>query len=798
MRNINWKLFLKHFSAILIFVLISVIYFSPILEGKKIFQSDSVQFSGMSKEISDHREQYNEDPLWTNSMFGGMPAYQISVQSEFNLVKKFYRLFQLYLPHPINLLFLYMLGFYFLIISLRIDYRLAIIGAISFGFSSYFFIIIEAGHNTKAHSIAYIAPIIASVLMVYRGKLILGSTLTALFTALMINANHLQITYYLVMLLVVLGLTYLFKSIKEKKIPLFLKQSVFLIIAALFGSLTNSSKLFSTIEYGKETIRGKSELTVNKEVKTSGLDKDYATQWSYGKVESFTLLIPNFHGGASGGSLTTDSETYRLFKNSQQASQAKEIIKQLPLYWGSQPFTSGPVYSGAICCFLFVLGLFLINSYYRIWIVIVFLLMLALSWGKNFMPLTDFFLNYIPGYNKFRAVSTTLVIVEFLIPLLGVLALDKVIKEGKTQKVLKSLYYSFGITAGLCLIFAIFSTTFFDFQSANDVNYGEQLSNALVIDRASIFQSDSIRSFVFISLSFITLWLYLTKKFKSTPLYFIIGMLILFDMWGVNSRYLNEDNFRENKIISQPFKPTYADKQIFLDNDPNFRVFNTTVSTFQDASTSYFHKSIGGYHGAKLRRYQELIDLYISKGNMSVLNMLNTKYFIVKSDNGPRAQLNNNALGNAWFVNKITKAENSDNEIEMLGKLNLTSQAVVDKRYTVPELIEYDSLSTINLTSYKANHITYESSTSVNQFAVFSEIYYDKGWNAYVDGKLTNHVRCNYVLRGLEVPEGNHRIEFKFEPSTYYLGEKVSLASSSLLVLLLLFVGFKEWKSLSK
>ena len=793
MRNINWKFILKHFSAILIFVLISVIYFSPILEGKKIYQNDKVQYRGMSKEIFDHREQYEEDPLWTNSMFGGMPAYQISVESEGNLVKKFYRIFQLYLPHPIGILFLYLFGFYFLIISLEIDYRLAIIGAISFGFSSYFFIIIEAGHNTKAHSIGYLAPILASVLMVYRGKLFLGASLTALFSALMINANHLQITYYLVILLLVVGVVHLIKAINEKKFSLFLKQSVFLIVAGLLGSLTSSSKLLSTIEYGEQSIRGKSELTSNEEVKTTRLDKDYATAWSYGLSESFTLLIPNFHGGASNGALGTNSKTYELVKNNPQANQ---IIKQLPLYWGSQPFTSGPVYAGAVCCFLFVLGFFVINSYTRIWISIVFLLMLALSWGKNFMPLTAFFLNYIPGYNKFRAVSTTLVIVELLIPFLGILALSKIITEGKTQKVLKSLYYSLGITAGLCLMFAVFSTSFFDFKGLNDANYGEQLASTLVLDRAAIFQSDAIRSLIFILLSFVSIWLYLSNKIKPIPLYLILGSLILVDMWGVNIRYLNEENFKEKRKVVQPFTPTYADQQIFLDKDPNFRVFNTTVNTFNDASTSYFHKSIGGYHGAKLRRYQELIDSYISKGNMNVLNMLNTKYFIVKSEQGPRAQQNRNVLGNAWFVSEIIKAENSDKEIELLGQIDLSNQAVVDVRYITPQILTYDSTSKIQQTFYKANHISYESNTTSIQFAVFSEIFYDKGWNAYIDGKLTSHVRANYVLRGLEIPSGKHKIDFKFEPSTYLIGEKVSLASSGILILLLLFVGYKEYKKI--
>ena len=403
------------------------------------------------------------------------------------------------------------------------------------------------------------------------------------------------------------------------------------------------------------------------------------------KAESFTLLIPNFHGGASGGALTTDSETYRLFKNSQQASQAKKIIKQLPLYWGSQPFTSGPVYAGAIVCFLFVMGLFLIKGYQRWWILTTFLLMLALSWGKNLMPLTDFFLEYIPGYNKFRTVSTTLVIVELLIPFLGILALNKIIKEGKTNEVMKSFKYALGIVGGLCLIFALMPNTFFNFEGLNDAQYGEALTEALQVDRASLFSADAFRSLAFILLSAVGIWLYLNKTIKKTAVILLIGVLILSDMWVVNKRYLNDENFKAKRKILQPFTPSSADSQILQDPDPNYRVYNTTVSPFNDASTSYFHKSIGGYHGAKLKRYQELIDFYISKGNMNVLNMLNSKYFIVRGQNNqPIAQRNPNALGNAWFVSDIIIVENSDEEIQKLGQINTANQVVVDQRYDIP------------------------------------------------------------------------------------------------------------------
>jgi hypothetical protein len=794
MKNFNWKKCIPHLIAVVIFVLISAIYFSPVLEGKRLEQQDVKQHKGMSEEIAQHRINFGEEPLWTNSMFSGMPAYQISVLYKKNLISYFSKIFKLYLPAPIGTVFLYLLGFYFLVVSLGIDYRLAILGAIAFAFSSYFFIIIEAGHNAKAHAIGYLAPILASVLMVFRGKVYLGSALTAFFTALMVNANHLQITYYLILLLIILGLVQLFKAFKEQNLPIFFKQFIVLILAGLLGASTSATRLLTTIEYGKESTRGKSELNTNSNNQTSGLDIDYATAWSYGKAESLTLLIPNFHGGASGGALGTDSETYKLFKNSAQSNQAKQIIKQLPLYWGNQPFTSGPVYAGAIICFLFVMALFLQKGYTAWWIFSTLVLMLALSWGKNFMPLTDFFLNYFPGYNKFRAVSTTLVIVELLMPLLAVFALHKVINEGKTDKIISALKYSFGITAGLCLIFALLPSLFFDFVGLNDQQYGEALANALQIDRASLLQSDAFRSFMFISLAFVAIWLYFSKTIKTSLLILIIGALLLGDMWSINKRYLNAENFKPKRKVDQPFSPTTADQQILRDSSLSYRVYNTTVSPFNDAYTSYYHQSIGGYHGAKLQRYQELIDNHISRGNMQVLNMLNTKYFIVKGQSSPIAQLNTNALGNAWFVEELIEAQNADDEIQLLGQINTAKQATVDLRYERPNFV-VDTTANIHLTQYRANHLVYQSSSKTDQFAVFSEIYYDKGWNAYIDGQLAPHIRVNYVLRGLTVPSGNHTIEFKFEPKTYHLGENISLASSLLLLLILFGVLYKELKA---
>lgn len=795
MKQLDWKSMLPHLIAVAVFFGISLAYFSPILEGKKLYQSDKVNFIGMSKEITDHRENYNEEPLWTNSMFGGMPAYQISAKYNANLVKKIDKLFQGFLPRPAGLVFLYLIGFYILLMSLKIDYRLAIFGAFAFAFSSYFFIILEAGHNTKAHAIGYMAPLLASVLMTIRGRWLAGGALTALFTSLMLNANHLQITYYLVMLFLVLGVVKLIESIKEKQLHSYLKSVGVLLLAGVLGASTNITRILTTYEYGEESMRGKSELTNDLDNKTSGLDKDYATAWSYGKAESFTLLIPNFHGGASQGELGTDSETYKAIK---QSPQARTLIKQLPLYWGTQPFTSGPVYAGAIVCFLFVVGLFLLKGYMRWWVILTTILMLALGWGKNFMPLTEFFLEFFPGYNKFRAVSTTLVIVELLLPLFGFLGLQKLLAENDKAENQKAVKWGLIITGGVCFVFALMPTMFFDFVGSSD----EQLKgmgwpvDAIQSDRASLLSSDAWRSLVFILLSAVALWLYLSNTLKKQHLILIVGLLIVGDMWTVNRRYLDTDDFVSKRKVAEPFSPSMADQQILADSDPNFRVFNTAVNTFNDASTSYYHKSIGGYHGAKLKRYQELIDAHISKGNMNVLNMLNAKYFIVSNQNQKLAQRNPSALGNAWFVKDLQMVANADEELAALSTVNTAEQALVDQRYSdlIPSFV-FDSTASIQLTDYKANQLSYTANCSKNQLAVFSEIFYDKGWNAYLNGELVPHFRANYVLRAMPIPAGNHQIEFKFEPRTYKTGEGISLASSAILLLLLIGVAYTELKA---
>jgi hypothetical protein len=774
-------------------VAISFVYFSPVLEGKRLDMPDIKNWKGMSKEVVDFRESTGEEALWTNSMFSGMPAYQISTQYKANLIQYIDKALMLGLPRPANMLFLYLLGFYILLLSLKVDYRLAVVGAIAFSFSSYFFIIIQAGHMTKAHAIAYVPMVVAAVLYTYRGKMFLGGVLTALTVALQLYCNHLQITYYLILMLLLIGIVQLVKDIKAKNLVDFAKRSGVLLFAGLLASGTSLTRLSTTMEYGKDSTRGKSELTDNLDNKTSGLDKDYATSWSYGVAETFTLLIPNFHGGASQGALTTASETYQAIK---RAPNAKQLIKQLPLYWGSQPFTSGPTYAGSIVILLFVLGLFFVTSRMRVWILLATIMSIMLAWGKNFMPLTDLFLNYFPGYNKFRAVSMILVIAEFTIPLLGFVALNKFLtSDTSANEKKKPLQLAFYIVGGLSLIFALMPSLFFDFVGGQDADLEKNgwPIDALQSDRAGLLSDDAWRSFIFIALTFGTLWLFLKNTLKSQYVIMIVGVLVLADMWTVNKRYLNDDNFARKRKVEVPYQATQADQQILKDTDPNFRVFNQSVSTFNDASTSYFHKSIGGYHGAKLKRYQELIESHIAKGNMAVLNMLNTKYFITPKG---QAQQNPGAMGNAWFVNTVNIVTNADAEIAALNGFNPSNTAIVDTRFSDQIINNLDNTSAnITLTEYKPNYLKYNSNSTINGIAIFSEIYYDKGWNAYVDGKLSPHFRANYVLRGIRVPKGNHIIEFKFEPTTYKTGETISLASSIILLLLLAFVSFKELKA---
>lgn len=797
MNKLSFNKMLPHLVAVVLFLAISFVYFSPLLEGKKIQQSDVIQAQGMSKEINDFRAKTNgEEPLWTNSMFGGMPSYLITIVYPFNLMNKIYRVYCLFDIKPVCYLFSCLLGFYLALLIFGVNPWLSIVGAMAFSFSSYFFIIISVGHITKTIAITFMAPIIAGVYLAYKKKMWAGAIIAASFLAMQLITNHFQIVYYTFLTIGVFVLFQVYVTIREKSYLRFIKVSGVLLVAVIIAFGTSLPNLWLTYEYGKESMRGQSELTSDLHNKTSGLDKDYALAWSYGKMETLTLLVPNALGGASDGELSKSSETYNALRQN-NIPNADKIIKQLPLYFGTQPFTSGPVYVGAIVFFLFIMGLFLVKGNIKWWLLSATIFSIILAWGKNFYFLSDLFLNYFPGYNKFRTVSMILVIAQFTMPLLGILAINRIIKgEISKEKFLKALKYSLIIAGGIALIFAVLPGMFFDFKAngdkqLTDAGWPDFLINALLSDREGLVRSDAFRSLIFILLSGGLLVAFYYKKIAVSLFYILLGVLILIDMWPIDRRYLNDKNFVTKTEEKTPFAPTDADLAILQDKDPDYRVLNLSVNTFNDASTSYFHKSIGGYHGAKMKRYQELIENHISKNNMEVLNMLNTKYFIIPTkDKGPVPQLNPNALGNAWFVHRFRFVANADSELNALSNFNPRTEAIIDKRFEgqITGLSpNYDSTASIKLTSYAPNHLVYNSKAKSEQLAIFSEIYYNdhKGWKAYIDGKPASHFRANYVLRAMKVPPGDHTIDFKFEPSAYYTGGKISFACSLTLILLL-------------
>ncbi|MBN1182923.1 MAG: YfhO family protein [Bacteroidales bacterium] len=821
-----------HFLAIVIFITISYIYFSPVLEGKTFSGHDNQTAEGMRQEISKYIAEHKQNPLWTNSMFGGMPSYLITFSAPQIFVPTIDALLKVG-PRPVEFIFLYLLGFYILLLAFRVNPWLSIVGAIAFAFSSYFFIIIYAGHTAKAIAIGYMPAIIGGVVLSLTRKQILGASICALFLALQIKNNHLQITYYTLLTILILYLVHLVFGIKEKRIKQFISGSALLLFAVMIAIGVNATTLWTTYEYGKYSMRSKSELTDDKEDKTTGLDKTYATDWSYGIGETFTLLIPNFNGGGSAdGELGTNSATYELIKQSQGAAYAKKAIKQLPLYWGAQPGTSGPVYVGAIVIFLFVLGLFILKGPAKWWLVIASIFSILLAWGRNLPWLTNFFLDHFPGYNKFRTVSMTLVIAELTIPLLGILALKEVFENKIPAKdLLKSLKYSFYIVGGICLFFALFPGMFFDFTGGSDEYYlsqgATQFVDALKADRQHLLSADAFRSLVFVVIAFVIIYLFIKQKLKLNHALVLTGAFILFDMWPVDKRYISNEDFITKKDVKNIFTPTKADEYILADKDPNYRVLNLAVSTFNDASTSYYHKSIGGYHGAKMKRYQELIENHIyndiqllsntfnslppklsldstmailnsTMAKLKTLNMLNTRYIIYNPEASPL--INKHVLGNAWFVKNYQMVENADAENKALYSINPALTAVIDNRFSgiIDDFkANYDSTAQIALLEYQPNYLKYQSNSNKEQMAVFSEIYYDKGWDAFIDGNPSEYFRINYVLRGMIIPEGNHIIEFKFEPKSYYTGNKISKASSiAMILLLLLGFGFEIYKSL--
>lgn len=856
--KLNMKQILPYLTALVLFIVITLFYFKPLLSGKTIYQHDIVQAKGMSKELVDYRTSENKEAVWTNAMFGGMPAYQISTLYPGNWLGNLDRAVKLFLPHPSGYVFFCFLGFFILLLCLDINPWLAIAGALAFGFSSYLLIVLEAGHNSKINAVGYLPPLIGGVILLFKGRFWLGTAVTAFFMALEINANHVQITYYGFMLMGGIITAYFYYALKNKQLPSFFKSISFFVVASVIALLPNIGSLWCTYEYGKYTTRGQTELTIdadmrsNKTIATSGLDKAYVTHWSYGISETINFFIPNYKGGGSSISINeTDKNAVEKVN-----PDLRQQIGNSPAYFGDQPGTGGPSYVGAIIMFLAVLGLFIIKHPIKWGVVVVTLLCIALGWGKNFMGLTNFFLDYVPGYNKFRAVTIIMVIPEITIPLLAMLAVNELLKfkslndtikliwREKGVELKKILVIAFALTGGFALVGYVMPNLVNTFTAENEAqqllgqymeaNYPKQeaegavmqVMEQLTIARVAIFKADAMRSFLLIASAFGLLWLLLLQKINRHAVFAGLGILILVDMWTVDKRYLNDKSFESKAQYEERFAKTQADEEILKDTSPNYRVLNLTKSWTNDASTSYWHKSVGGYHGAKLKKYQELIEFQLQKDvakfynglnqamandstrrvffeSLKILNMLNTKYFIVPG--GERGEMalplaNPASYGNAWLIKSLQTVASADSEIVGLGRIDTRNQAILQAKNQEALNLkkEYAATGTISLSTYKPNYLTYNFESGTDEFVVFSEIYYPKGWNAYVDGQLQPHINVNYVLRGMPIAAGKHKIEFKFEPQAYKTGNSIARIGSVALFGLIgacLFFWYRQTKT---
>ncbi|MCU0355335.1 MAG: YfhO family protein [Cytophagales bacterium] len=796
------KTALPHLLALLVFLVITLVYFSPVLDGKTIEQPDIVQAKGAAQEANQYRQKTGSYPFWTNSMFGGMPTYLIASDYPNSWTTKAGRFFVNLLPDPANYLLLYLVGFYILLVALGLDAWLAALGAIGFAFGSYNLINIEAGHASKVIAVGFMPPILAGVILAYRGRYWLGGALAGLFLGMQLYGNHVQITFYMFLAIGLYALMEFVFALREKRLKTFLFASAVLALASALAVGSHASRLLTTNEYSKESIRGKSELTAKpaagaqNAANANGLDYEYAFRWSYGKAESFTLLVPHFSGGGSMmRGLGKNSALYdAVIAQGASDAQARQFAEQMgsALYWGEQQMgTGGPAYAGAVVIFLFVLGLFVIKDRIKWWLLASAVLMLMLAWGRHFI-LNDWLFHYAPFFDKFRAVTMTLTLVQVYLAFGAALAVDALLRGNHTWATLKKpLAWSLGLTAGLALVFAVLGGAFFDFRNEEvdkqlSQAYGDWVVKPLRDDRASALQGDAFRSFLFIVAAAGVLLAFVFKRLNATMTVGLLALVVLVDMFAVDKRYLNNDKFtvtrrdREREYIQL----TPADQQIMQDTT-HYRVLNYSVNPFNDASTSYFHASIGGYHGAKMRRYQDVIDSLLAKGKINVLNMLNTKYVIVPDQKTQQLQVQSNgeALGNAWFVRSYKIVPNADAELAALDTLNARTTALVDARFA-DQLKGFepqpDSTATIRLVSYSPDVLVYQSNAAMPQLAVFSEMYYANKdyWQAEVDGKPVPHFRANYILRGMVVPAGSHKITFRFVSNTYRQGEQIALFSS--------------------
>lgn len=866
----NNKNLLYILGSIIFFALVALIYCAPVLSGKSIIQPDIINYRGSAEEMLTYQEQTNEHVYWSNAMFGGMPTYQTGAQYDFDLIKGIDKVIR-FLPRPADYIFLLFSGFFILGLTLFKKWKYALTGSVFFAVGAYFFIIIAAGHNAKVHTIAYFPPLVAGILLLYRKKYIPGFVLTTLFMGLQLQANHIQMTFYLFLVMLVFVIFQFYSDLKTKQIPAFFKASGLVVVACIIALGLNASRLLATYEYSKETTRGKSEMSLLK-TNTDGLDHDYITQWSYGKLETLNLFIPNLMGGSS---MSTQEDLKNYYSQLQSLAQQvgddefnQQVIQALAqqprsTYWGEQPGTSGPAYQGAIVVFLFILGLFLVRGRfgkYKWWLLSATILSILLAWGKNFQFLTDVFVDYFPMYDKFRAVSSILVMAELTMPLLAIITVYYFIQENDTaEHKTKMLTIVGGTTIGILAILYIGASGIFSFQSSNDTSFtsqflsliGEanpnaigfwqsmlkQLDDALIADRVAMFRSDTLRTIIFVLLTFALLYSYQKKYIKnSTIVVLSLGALALLDGYTVNKRYFNDDNFVSSYIVDNPF-PTELSVKLESEANSNnnvaqiaykvplnkalsnlaqkdqsqFRVYNTTQSTFNDAGTSFFVNSIGGYHAAKLGKYQDLIDIYFSgderlkqygitdeSGMINVLNMLNTKYIIHGNIQEPKIELNPTAFGNAWFVGKVKSVNNANEEILALNDTYLDKQVILRNEITqnLPK-VDVDSTASIQLTSYTPTKMVYKASTNTDQIAVFSEIYYPHGWKASVDGKEVDILKANYILRALPIAKGQHEIVFTYEPQVITTGKTIMLVSNALLIIVIVggtFLGYKKCK----
>jgi hypothetical protein len=824
-QEIRLKALVPYLAALAVFLILSITYVSPVLHGQRLQQPDVVKWQGMSKEIADFREQTGEEALWTNSMFGGMPAYQISVWWANNIARPIHKILTLGLPQPADMIFLYFLGFFVFLLLLQVNPWIALAGSVAFTFSSYHFIILQAGHITKAIAIAYMAPVLGSIMYTFRGHLWKGGILFAIFMSLQLFANHFQITYYLGIIVAFYGLFQLIEHIQQKKAKAMLPKLGVLFAGLIVAIGINIGNFWGTYAYTSETMRGGTELSIREEPLSSGLSKDYITNWSYGIGETISLFIPNAKGGASG----------QLGANRKAMEQVNPEYERFLVdenhYWGEQPFTSGPVYVGAVVLFFFFLALFYVSGPLKWGLAGAIVLSILLSWGRNFMPLTDFFIDYVPGYNKFRAVSMTLVIAELCIPALAFLGLWKFFERPEELTIKsKAFLTALGATAGLAFILYMSPRLFLSFVSQEEayayagmVSQNPAMSGPiqdmlhnLEIARVFIFKSDALRSFLFATAAGVLTLLFARGILKKPVFLLVLVLLITADMWPVNKRYLNNDHFIPKRRTERPFPMRAADQHILRDND-QFRVLDVTESTFNSSRASYYHHSIGGYHGAKLQRYQDLIDFHLADEitavlnklresesladitrelqNQSVLNMLNTRYVIYHPEAVPI--MNPYAIGNARFITDYQIVDHADEEILALGSIDPSREAVIDRRHASHvegRSFTHDPTASISLVNYQPNQLVYDYKAESEQLVVFSEIHYPDGWEVDIDGEKAVHFRANYVLRAMVVPAGEHTITFSFRPAPYYKGRYVSLAFSGILLLAFLSVLFMHLK----